>query len=171
MTRQRQEIGAERLDVDRQSARRLRGVGVEVAAARANDFSDRARGLDCPGLIVGEHHRNEDRLASRRRGVEPRCQGSKIEPPFGIHRQLLDNASVEPATGKHRGVLDSRNEHATNRPRLSADDNGRRKHCVVRLRPAAGEGDVARIATDECCNRIPRMFDQTARIPTLGMNR
>src|SRR5436309_1226097 len=57
----RQQVDAHRLDVDGDLADGLRGVGVEDDPLLIGDLSDGGNVLDGPDLVVGEHHRDEDR--------------------------------------------------------------------------------------------------------------
>ena len=64
--RQRQQIDAERLDVDRDLAHRLHGVGVHERAVLVCDrgqFRDRLDGAD---LVVRVHHRDQRRVLGHR---------------------------------------------------------------------------------------------------------
>ena len=53
--RQRQKIGAERIDIDRNPARRLHRIDMQEAARLMHDVGGLANRLDHAGLVVGEH--------------------------------------------------------------------------------------------------------------------
>ncbi len=59
MAGDRQQVDAERRDVDRQLAGRLHGVGVEQRAAGVGNGGERGDWLDRADFVVGEHHRDE----------------------------------------------------------------------------------------------------------------
>jgi len=62
------EIDAELVDVDRDLAERLDGVGVDEYAVVARYARDRGDGLDRPGLVVDEHDRDQEGVGADRRG-------------------------------------------------------------------------------------------------------
>jgi hypothetical protein len=54
--RDRQQVHAESLDVDRDLAGRLHGVGMEHRAALSGNRGQLGDGLHGPDLVVGVHH-------------------------------------------------------------------------------------------------------------------
>ena len=59
MAGDRQQVDAERRDVERQLAGRLHGVGVEQRAAGVGDGGELGDRLDGADLVVGVHHRDQ----------------------------------------------------------------------------------------------------------------
>ena len=140
---ERDEIGAERLDVEVDIRRGLDGIDVDhdplARPDLADDLGDR---LDRADLVVGEHDRDEDRLV-----VERRLELVGIDAPIAVDRQLddLEPELLEIAQRVPDRVMLDRRGHDPVAARL-ARPGGALQRQVVRLGAARCEDDLATAA-------------------------
>ncbi len=144
--RDRQQIDAERLHVDRQFAGRLDGVGVEQRAPASGQRGQRRDRLHGADLVVGVHHRHDRRAIGEGRG-----EGVRLDDAALTDRQQRD---LPAAPGQrldrlqHRFVLDARGDHVVPAARLErlggAADGG-----VVAFRAAGREHHFGGLGADE----------------------
>ena len=137
---ERDEVGAERLDVEVDVRRGLDGVDVEQDALAGpdprGDLGDR---LDRADLVVGEHDRDEDRLV-----VERRLELVRVDPAVAVDRQLddLEPELLEVAQRVADRVVLDRRGHDPVAARLAGPRRALERE-VVRLRAARREDDLA----------------------------
>ena len=100
---QAQQVDAHVVDIERQLAGSLNGIGVEehaVALTQGANLLDRLQGAN---FVIGGHHADQDRPVSE-------CAGHLLDgyPAKGVHRQERERKALalEPAAGiEHRMVL------------------------------------------------------------------
>ena len=157
---ERDEIGAERLDVEVDVRRGLDRVHVEDEALAGpdarRDLGDR---LDRADLVVGEHDRDEDRLV-----VEGRLELVGVDPAVAIDRQLddLEPELLEVAQGVPDGVVLDRRGHDPVAARPLAGPRGALEGQVVRLGPAGGEDDLATLRVEARGDPLVRVIERCA---------
>jgi hypothetical protein len=160
---EREQIDAERLDVDWDLSGRLDGVGVEHRAPSLDERGDLADGLHGAYLVVGVHDRDEGRVVRERR-------------PYGLQAHdaaLVDRHDRDPprllAEGldgvQHGLVLDGRRDEmaaASDAERLGDAPNGQ----VVTFGAAAREDDLRWVGADERRDRVPGLVqDRFGQLP------
>ena len=137
---ERDEIRAQRLDVEVDVRRRLDRVDVERdALARPDPRGDLRDRLDRADLVVGEHDRDEDRPV-----VERRLELVGIDPAVPVDRQLddLEAELLEIAQRVPDGVMLDRRGHDPVAARLAGPRRALQRE-VVRLGAARREDDLA----------------------------
>ena len=87
--RDRQQVDAHRVDVERDAAEGLRRVGVEQDAAGARQAADRGERLQHADLVVGGHHADQDGLR-----LDGRFERREIDQAVGADRQHRDAAAA-----------------------------------------------------------------------------
>ena len=143
--RQRDEVRAERVDVEVEPRRRLDGVDMEQEPApRPDDRRDLGDRLDRADLVVREHDRDEDRAVGDRA-----LDVLGVDAPVAVDRDLddLEAELLEVLERVADGVvLDGRRHDAVSaRP---AGPRGALEREVVGLGAAAREHDLARVRAD-----------------------
>ena len=167
---EREHVGAERLDVDREPRRAGDRIDEEQAALRAlraNDLADLADRLQRADLVVGELDR-DDRRPLRDRGGN--LLG--VDPAVAIDRQLDDlEAELLEVLQRveHRVVLD-RAGHDSMAAAL-ARPRGALQREVQRLGAAAGEDDLARTRPDRAGDTLMGLVERSARSPAVRVRR
>jgi hypothetical protein len=156
--RQGEQIHAERVDVDRQAAGRLRRVGVEADAGGAREprgLADRLHGRD---LVVRVLDRGNGHAWRAHGGREPVQIDAAVR--IGIDQDRLHTRAEQGrARAERRGMLDGPGDHARSGIRSpgNARDGerdglrtARREHDLVGLRaerpPDPGAGVLQRVA-------------------------
>jgi hypothetical protein len=141
----REQVDAQVLDVGRDLADGLCGVGVEEDASLARDLADLADGLDRAHLVVRVHHGDEQGLG--RDGPADVLGGDAPESVHGDARHPRSKAFEEPARLDDGRVLDRRGDEVV--PAVAEREEDAFEGVVVRLAPAAGEDDLRGIAVEE----------------------
>ena len=104
VSREPDQVGAKRADLAIATPRTLHRVDTEQAAGRVHDRRCLRHRLHDPGLVVGEHERDQ------RPGCPPDglCHRRQIGPAVPRDRNILDCTTREAAARPHRGILDRR---------------------------------------------------------------
>ena len=160
------QVGAERLQVEIDPGSRLDRVDVKHDAPAATDaIGDLGDRLDRPDLVVGKHDADEDRPVGQR-GID----FVGIDPPIAVDRQLddLEPELLEVAQAVTDSVVLDRARHDPVAARL-ARPGGTLQGEVVRLRPARGEYDLARLGMESASEPLVRLVEHRARPPAVGM--
>jgi hypothetical protein len=138
VTGHREQVHAQFVDADRDLAHRLRGIGVHDGAGGARRGGNGGDGLHRPGLVVGEHHRDE-----RRPRTDKRAHRCRVDAACGVDPGNARHAAftLQEATDLgDRRMLDRGNDELATVARRAqsrrADDR-----VVVGLGAAAGEND------------------------------
>ena len=152
MRRERQQVGAERPDVDRNLRDRLHGVGVEERAAGVRQPREIGQGLHGSDLVVGVHHRHERRLVGQRR-----LEGFRLDDAARVDREQGGGPAAPRQRlerGEDRFVLDRAGDQMPASGDLERfGDAPDRK--IVRLGPAAREHDFRHFGLQEVGHRRP----------------
>ena len=140
--RDRQQVDAHRVDVERDPAEGLGGVGVEQDAARLREAADRGQRLQHADLVVGGHDADQDRLR-----LEGRFERREIDQAVAADRQHRHAAAARfevPARIEHRAMLGRHGHDVVAAPIIAI--GGALGHAldrqVVRFGGAAREDDV-----------------------------
>ncbi len=150
--RQGHQIDVQRCDIDGSAARRLRRVAVQQAAMGMNDPCCLGDRLDHPGLVIGQHDRDQGGLADPGQyAVEP----AQIDQSVAVDR----NHKRVGGGGADRGMLDGGHDL----PPAGAPQDGR-----VGLGCAGGEEDFARFRADQRSDAGARLLDARARVGPAG---
>ncbi len=142
---ERHEVRAERLHVDVDVRGRLDGVDVEqdplAAADLLGDGGDR---LDRPDLVVGQHHRHQDRPVGQRR-----LELVRVDAAIAVDRQLddLEPELLQVAERVPDGVVLHRRRDDPVAVRLSGPGRALQGE-VVGLGAAGGEDDLASLRVE-----------------------
>ena len=93
---------AELVDVERELARGLDGIGVEERAGGVGDFGELANGLEDAGFVVGEHDRDEAGV-----GLEGGFESGGLDAAGGggLEKGDFDAASLQSFGGVEDGVV------------------------------------------------------------------
>ena len=155
VSRDREHVHGNLLDVDRNLARDLDGVRMHRGAVFLGDFGDLLDGEDDARLVVRPHHGDEGVL----RALEFGAELVEVDLPDGIDGEFnfLVSLGFQTAGGlKHGGVFDGGGDdlHRLAIPVGCAADRG-----VVALRGAGGEVDFVRLAVQECGDLFARLRD------------
>ena len=137
-------------------ARSLDGVAVERDARLTSDPRQRVDGLECAGLVVGVHDRDES-------GIPPKrpLQCFRIDAPGAVdrqHRQLEAELAQELAGSQDGWVLDRGGDDVAGIGKVAkarADDDARRP-----FRTAGVEHDLLGTAPEKSGNRGPRLVEE-----------
>ena len=153
------EVYAQRFHIHRDLAQRLHAVAVHRHASLARDARDFRHRLQRAQLVVRVHHGDQHGVRAQRA-----AHIAGVHHPLGRGRQVgyfntfafQLGASVE-----HRRMLDGGRDDVAARPcgRACDPEDGQ----VVRLRAAAGEDDLPRIAADQPGNLPPRPLQPLLR--------
>ena len=143
--RERQQVDAQRVHVDRRASRRLRGVGVQQDAARPRQLRDARQRLQDADLVVGGHDRHQPGVGPQR-ALDVGRVAQAVRPRR--HARHLDALAFEAAARiEHRVVLGG-HRHDVQRPARV-----RRRHApqreVVGFGGAAREADLPRVGADQ----------------------
>ncbi len=149
MGRDRHQIDAERLEIDRDLADGLNGIRMEQPALLMDDIGDLADRLDHAGLVIREHDGDKGRGFRRR---QRRPQHINIENAVRRDRQAHRAFT---GGGQHRIMFSRRDEQRPVRRRRESE--------IIRLRPAGGEDDFRRFAVDKIGKGGARLFHSTPR--------
>lgn len=165
MTAEGEEVAAERIDLGRNLAERLRRIGVEENPVLPTDPGDRGEVLDHAGFVVPVDDGDEDGVAADRAGHLP-----GIEAAIGADRQsghLGPLGFEEPGSIEDRRVLDARGHDVTPPGRGGPEhpDEGE----VVGLRRPAREDDFARLAAEGRGHFAAGSLHEFLRLPTVGV--
>ena len=150
----REQVNAERLDVDGYDPQALRRVAVEDHPGLAGDPSDVGDRLQRADLVVAVHHRGQDGV-----GADGPPHRVGVDPTRAVDREerQLETPRFEEARGLKYGVVLHRTDDevpAAPLVRVRGADEGE----VVRLGGAAGEDDLLRVArADRPGNALPRL--------------
>ena len=167
---ERQQVRAERLEIERDAARRLHGIDMQHAAMAMHDVgrlrapagSRRSR---CWRAI------SETSARCRRKGFEPLRQRRQIDRAVGIDGNLLDPGRTNrpPASTDGCSIADtSRRSNG----RLSSAICNRRRQCErIRLGSARCEDDIARIGADQRRDLLARLLDRMPRRAAFAVDR
>ena len=156
--RDREQVRAERLDVDRNLRRRLHRVAVEERAVLVRDRGKIRYRLNRADLVVRVHHRDD--RGRRRDGRRQRCRrddaagvdGQQRRRPAALH-EGLDRI-------EHRLVLDARRNNVTATGGLERVGRAA-KGKVVGLRAAACEHDVPRLGANQRRHRAACVVEES----------
>ncbi len=175
VARDREQVDAERANVDGDLPDRLRSVGVHQRAARMSELRQLGDGLDHAGLVVRMHHRDQSGVT-----VDRRARLVQAHPAVGVHPETGHPMPVvlEPGARPRGGrMLDGarhdvpallvRRGHAAN-GEVVGFGAPRREHHLVRLaaeqvghaRPGAGDGIASRHAVGVPARRIAEVLAQ-----------
>src|SRR5438876_981664 len=143
--RAREKVDPHRLDVDRDLADGLSGVGMEDDPLFLRELADRGDVLDRADLIVREHDRDEDRLVRDRL-----LHVVDVHEAVRLHRDVRHRESLplEPLAGiEPRPLLDRRRHDVVALLAVHLGDALERE--VDRLRAARREHDFLGVARSE----------------------
>ena len=117
---ERQQVGAERRDVERDAARRLHGIDMQQAAVAMHDLGRLARPAGSRRSRCSPPSARRER-AVRQRLSSRRCSAAEIDHAIAVDRKLLDLGRREPSARQHRRMLDRRDQQAVERPLVARD--------------------------------------------------
>jgi hypothetical protein len=160
--RERHQVDAHRVDVEREQRRALHRVAVEEDAllpADRPDLGDRLEGAD---LVVGEHDRDEHRLVRDRV-----AELVEVDLPGAVDRKVRDARLPRPlevpAGVEHGLVLGHLRDHVVALLAIELDHALDRQ--VVRLGRAARPDDVLRPRPDEPRHLLARGLHRLLGLP------
>jgi len=162
----RQQVDVHRVDVDRQHADALRGVGVEEDLALPSQRADLGDRLHRADLVVDVHDRDQHRVvADRVRHL------LRIETAGGVDRQVGHFGEPGALQGfaaiEHCLVLGSGGNDVPAAAGVEAEHSLNRE--IVRLGGAAGPDDVGRPRTDQLADLTARRLDRFVGLPAPRM--
>ena len=167
MPRQRQQIDAQLVDIDRDFAERLGRVGVQRARRAARQGGDLADRLKRADLVVGVHDADE-----RGAAVQGLAHRVGIDQSLAIDRHNRDPAAqaFEELARLQRGrMLDGAGDDVQRRcaqrpkkPRSLAKTDPF-EGMIARFGAAAGEDDLVRLRTEQLGDLLPGLFDGIVR--------
>ena len=155
---QGQHIGVQRLHVHGDVAEGLHGVAVEGHPPPPGDGADLSRGLERPGLVVGQLYADQPRVRA-----DGPLHRRRVHPAGAVRRHQRDLPAQRPRRVQHRGVLDGRYH------RVAAP--GQRHGLVVGLGAAGGEQDLLGLGVQQFRDRLPRLAQRPPRGPRRGVGR
>ena len=167
--RDRQQVDAERLDVEVDPRRGLHRVDVEQDTAPcANPGDELGDRLDRPDLVVGEHERDEDRPIGDARA----SSWSGIDPAIAVDRQLddLEAELLEVAQGVTDGVMLDRGGDDPVAARLARPGRALEGK-VVGLGAARCEHDLAGLGVEARRDTVVGVIERGASRPTERVRR
>ena len=110
---ERHKIGAERLDIECDAARRLHGIDMQQTAVAMHDLGRLATGWITPVSLLAAI---SETSARSRKGFQPPLQCRKIDDAVRINRNLPRCAARKPPARQHRRMLDRRDQQPVERP-------------------------------------------------------
>ena len=160
MRRERNQIRARALDVERDFSDGLNGVGMEENALFFADFGDFRDRVDRADFVIGEHHGNQDRAAAYR-----------LTHIFSAYAAILIDRKIGDlealglkimASIQNGLMLDGRRDDviAFFFVHLGYTDQGE----IVTLGRAAGEDDFFFVRADELCDLATGMLDGASAV-------
>ena len=165
--RQRRQVDARRVDVERDLADALDRVDVEERALLLDDRADLLDRVDGADLVVGEHDRDQDRLVGHRRSHRRRVDASVL-----LDRQVGDVEALflEALAGvEHRLVLGLRRDDVV--AAVLVELRGALDRQVVGLGRARGPDDLLAAGADERPDLLARVLDRLLRRPAEAVRR
>jgi hypothetical protein len=161
-----EQIDSHRLDVDRNLAGGLGGIGVEDDAPGLGELADLGDGLDGADLVIGEHHRDQDGL--RRDGL---FELGRVDEPIRPYRDVgdLEALPLEPLADIHaRPLLDRRGDDVV--ALLSVHLGHALERQVDGLRAPGGEDDLLGIpGADQLGDLVAGTVHRPFRFPAEGV--
>ena len=161
-----EQVDAQRRDVDRHSADGLRGVAVEQNPAIAANLADFGQRLDDADLVVGQHHRDEQRVVAERRGqrlgIEP--AGVRTGCRLDAQNRHFETPASQPGERiEHRFMFGGDRDEMIAAPPAAF---GYAPDCqIVAFGGTAGEDNLARAGADGRGDSGPGIVDGIFCLP------
>src|SRR5208282_4139983 len=153
------------VDVDRNLADRLHGVGMEDHAAFAAQLADFRDWLQYADFVVGRHDRDQDRLV-----VHGALQVVEVDQPIFLHRQIGHAKAefLQMLAGVEHGLVFS-NLSDDVVALLAVHFGNTFDGEVVAFGGARGEDDLFRGRADQLGDSLTRQLDRFFRYPSKGV--
>src|ERR1022692_3592618 len=156
VARDGQQVAPDFIDIDRDLARRLHGIGVEVNVGLGSNLSDFCDGLHDAGLVVGEHDGDQLRIRPERA-----LHIRRIHQAAAIHGKIgyLASLRCQMLAGVEYGVMfDGGSDDVGARARQT------KYRKIVGFRTAAGKYDFRGAAAEQCGHGFARALDRGPRL-------
>ena len=160
----RQGRHAQRVEIDRDAADGLHGVGVHRDTPRRGQGRQLADRLDRAGLVVRQHQRGEPRVVAKRRG-----HARRVGEALGVDRHAVHREARRLQPGHRlddRRVLDRAGDDV---PRRCLGAGQAEDRQVVRLRPPGGEDHLGRLGAQDPRDRLLGVLPGAAGRPAEGV--